>query len=59
MIDKYDPAKPYYELYKVDFEQFKTLFLGLCPWATGHFAEVLALRSFRVSKRNKDNHVLA
>ena len=48
-IDKYDPTKPYYEQYKLDFDQFKTLFLAFSPWATGNFAEVLALRTFRVS----------
>ena len=48
-IDKYDPTKPYYEQYKLDFDQFKTLFLAFSPWATGSFAEVLALRTFRVS----------
>ena len=49
-IDKYDPTKPYYEQYKLDFDQFKTLFLAFSPWATGNFAEVLALRTFRVSR---------
>ena len=48
-IDKYDPTKPYYEQYKLDFDQFKTLFLAFSPWATGNFAEVLALRTFRMS----------
>ena len=48
-LDKYDPTKPYYEQYKLDFDQFKTLFLALSPWATGNFAEILALRTFRVS----------
>ena len=48
LLDKYDPAKPYYEQYKVDFDQFKTLFLALSPWATGNLAETIALRLFRV-----------
>ncbi len=49
--DKYDPARPYYEQYKVDFDQFKTMFLSVCPWATGNHAGVMALRAFRVSNR--------
>ncbi|CAC5359250.1 TBC1D8_9 [Mytilus coruscus] len=29
--DKYDPSRPYYELYKIDFDQFKTLFYLCLP----------------------------
>ena len=47
--DKCDMSRPYYELYKVDFEQFRTLFLALVPQATGPRAPTLALRAFRVS----------
>ena len=47
--DKCDTSRPYYELYKVDFEQFRTLFLALVPQATGPRAPTLALRAFRVS----------
>ncbi|XP_046333198.2 TBC1 domain family member 9-like isoform X1 [Haliotis rufescens] len=55
--DKYDPARPYYEQYKVDFDQYKTMFLSLSPWATGSHAGVTALRSFRYLDSNKDNMV--
>ena len=48
-MDKCDTSRPYYELYKVDFEQFRTLFLALVPQATGPRAPTLALRAFRVS----------
>lgn len=48
-LDKFDPTKPYYEQYKVEFDQFKTLFLALSPWAHGQHADTLALRAFRVS----------
>ena len=48
MIDKFDPSKPYYEIYRIDYDQFKTLFLALSPWALGNHAETLALRMFRV-----------
>ncbi|GAB1598460.1 TBC1 domain family member 9B-like isoform X1 [Argonauta hians] len=53
-IDKFDPSRPYYEQYKVDFDQFKTMFLSLCPWATGNLAETLTLRAFRYLDVNKD-----
>ncbi|CAG5132488.1 unnamed protein product [Candidula unifasciata] len=53
--DKFDPNRPYYDQYKVDFDQFRTLFLSLSPWATGQHAPVLALRTFRLLDENKDN----
>ncbi|OWF50762.1 TBC1 domain family member 9-like [Mizuhopecten yessoensis] len=55
--DKYDPSRPYYELYKVDFDQFKTMFLSLAPWATGSHGHVLALRAFRYLDENGDNMI--
>ncbi|WAR01695.1 TBCD9-like protein, partial [Mya arenaria] len=57
IADKYDPSRPYYEIYKVDFDQFKTMFLSLSPWARGQRAGVLALRAFRYIDRNQDNMV--
>ncbi|XP_059170667.1 TBC1 domain family member 9B-like isoform X2 [Physella acuta] len=53
--DKYDPNRPYFDQYKVDFDQFKTLFLSLSPWATGQYSTTLALRTFRLLDENKDN----
>ncbi|ESO97799.1 hypothetical protein LOTGIDRAFT_152898 [Lottia gigantea] len=55
--DKYDPSRPYYDLYKVDFDQFKTMFLSLAPWATGVHAGILAIRAFRYLDENKDNMI--
>ncbi|KAH9518800.1 TBC1 domain member 9 [Bulinus truncatus] len=51
--DKYDPNRPYYDQYKVDFDQFKTLFLSLSPWATGQYASTLALRTLGCWTRTK------
>lgn len=48
LVDKYDPLKPFYEQYRIDFDQFKTLILALCPWSSGLHADILALRLFRV-----------
>jgi hypothetical protein len=47
--DRYDPTQPAYEAYKVDFELFRLLFVGLSPWGKGTLAESLAGRIFRVS----------
>ncbi|KAK6190175.1 hypothetical protein SNE40_002098 [Patella caerulea] len=55
--DKFDPSRPYYEQYKVDYDQFKTMFLSLSPWATGLHAGVLSLRAFRYLDENKDNMI--
>jgi len=43
-----DPSTPYYELFKVDFELFHSLFTGLSPWGQCSHAESLAARIFRV-----------
>jgi len=57
VFDKYDPCKPYYEQYKVDFDQFKVLYSALCPWIGYHHSETLALRVFRLLDANCDNMV--
>ena len=57
VFDKYDPCKPYYEQYKIDFDQFKVLYLALCPWIGCHHSETLALRVFRLLDANRDNMV--
>ena len=57
IFDKYDPCKPYYEQYKVDFDQFKILYLAMCPWMGCQHSETLALRVFRLLDANLDNMV--
>nr|CAD7441928.1 unnamed protein product [Timema bartmani] len=47
--ERYDPTQPPYEAYKVDYELFQLLFVGLSPWGKGTQAENLAARLFRVS----------
>lgn len=58
LLDKYDPTKPYYELYKVDFDQFHTLFLALSPWAVGSQADTTALRLFRLLDATRHENML-
>ncbi|KAL3842336.1 hypothetical protein ACJMK2_020364 [Sinanodonta woodiana] len=57
LADKYDPSRPYYELYKVDIDQFRTMFLSIVPWAKGSRGGVLALRSFRYLDTNLDSMI--
>lgn len=57
LADKFDSSRPFYEIYKVDFDQFKTMFLSLSPWAKGQRGGVLALRAFRYIDRNVDNMI--
>jgi hypothetical protein len=52
--DRYDPTQPPYEAYKVDFELFRLLFVGLSPWGKGTQAESLAARIFRLMDQNAD-----
>lgn len=47
--DIYDPSRPPYEAYTVDFELFHVLFSGISPWGRGDHASDLSARLFRVS----------
>ncbi|KAF4520019.1 hypothetical protein B566_EDAN007167 [Ephemera danica] len=49
-----DPATPYYELFKVDYELFQSLFCGLSPWGRCSQAENFAARLFRLMDRDGD-----
>lgn len=51
MPQEYNPNRPYYDLYRVDYNQFKNLFVPLCPWAQGVAPEPICLKAFRVRRR--------
>lgn len=54
--EKNDPSTPYYELYKVDFDTFKSIFLHVSPWGAGaETGLLLAERLFRLMDANHDN----
>lgn len=53
--EKYDPTLPFYELYRLDFEQFKRFFSLLSPWGHGQKYEYLALRIYKIMDENQDN----
>jgi len=48
ITQEYNPNRPYYDLYRVDFTQFKALFLALCPWAQGVAPEPVCVKAFKV-----------
>ncbi|XP_059050119.1 TBC1 domain family member 9 [Achroia grisella] len=37
-----------YEAYRLDYAQFKTLFMALSPWAKGYMGEIITARIFKV-----------
>uniref|UniRef100_T1JBL6 TBC1 domain family member 9 n=1 Tax=Strigamia maritima TaxID=126957 RepID=T1JBL6_STRMM len=53
--EKYDPTLPFYELYKVDYDQFKLFFTSLTSWGRNVQSESLALRLFQLADGNRDN----
>lgn len=52
--DRHDPSLPYLEQYRIDLEQFKSLFGLLFSWASGAHSDTLALRFFRLLDHNGD-----
>ncbi|XP_059480535.1 TBC1 domain family member 9 [Neocloeon triangulifer] len=50
-----DPSMPHYELFKIEFELFQLLFIGLSPWGHCSHAESLAARLFRLMDRDGDD----
>ncbi|XP_063314527.1 TBC1 domain family member 9 [Pelobates fuscus] len=53
-IDRHDPGLPYHDQYRIDFQQFKELFIVLFPWASGTHTDFMAIRLFRVLDENGD-----
>ncbi|XP_069781409.1 TBC1 domain family member 9 isoform X2 [Narcine bancroftii] len=53
--ERHDPSLPYLEQYRIDFEQFKGLFVLLFPWSCGAHSDILARRLFRLLDENGDS----
>nr|DBA28973.1 TPA: hypothetical protein GDO54_009249 [Pyxicephalus adspersus] len=53
-IERHDPSLPYLEQYRIDFQQFKSLFILLFPWASGSHTDIMAIRLFRLLDENED-----
>jgi hypothetical protein len=53
--EKFDSSHPFYEIYKIDIEQFRWYFTQSSPWALGENGESLVLRIFKLLDENEDN----
>ncbi|KAM5192782.1 TBC1 domain family member 9 isoform 1-T1 [Mantella aurantiaca] len=53
-IERHDPSLPYLEQYRIDFQQFKAMFILLFPWASGTHTDIMAVRLFRLLDENGD-----
>ncbi|XP_018418920.1 PREDICTED: TBC1 domain family member 9 isoform X2 [Nanorana parkeri] len=53
-VESHDPSLPYLEQYRIDFQQFKGMFILLFPWASGAHTDVMAVRLFRLLDENGD-----
>ncbi|XP_069834736.1 TBC1 domain family member 9 isoform X2 [Dendropsophus ebraccatus] len=53
-IERHDPSLPYLEQYRIDFQQFKSMFVLLFPWACGAHTDIMAFRVFRLLDENGD-----
>uniref|UniRef100_A0A8D2MU10 TBC1 domain family member 8 n=1 Tax=Zonotrichia albicollis TaxID=44394 RepID=A0A8D2MU10_ZONAL len=52
--ERHDPSRPYAEQYRIDAQQFASLFRLLSPWTCGEHTELLAHRTFRLLDDNMD-----
>ncbi|XP_047510083.1 TBC1 domain family member 9 isoform X1 [Pieris napi] len=48
-----------YEAYRVDYAQFKTIYMALSPWAKGDYAEAITARIFKLMDHDDDGLVSA
>ena len=53
--EKFDLSHPFYEIYKLDLDQFRWYFTHYSPWALGENADSLSLRIFKFLDENGDN----
>ncbi|XP_015790455.1 TBC1 domain family member 9 [Tetranychus urticae] len=53
----WDPSKPFYDMYKLDFDQFKGYFHQISSWTDGDNAETLALRVFKILDEDGDGFI--
>ncbi|RWS02354.1 hypothetical protein B4U79_08485 [Dinothrombium tinctorium] len=56
-ISSFDNSLPFYEMFKIDFEQFKLYFCHIPTFANGENTEVLMSRVFKVLDENDDGFV--
>lgn len=54
MSERHDPSRPYAEQYRIDAQQFASLYRLLSPWTCGEHTDLLAHRTFRLLDENMD-----
>lgn len=52
--ERHDPSRPYAEQYRIDAQQFASLYRLLSPWTCGEHTDLLAHRTFRLLDDNMD-----
>ncbi|NXX30283.1 TBCD8 protein, partial [Nicator chloris] len=52
--ERHDPSRPYAEQYRIDAQQFASLYRLLSPWTCGEHTDLLAHRTFRLLDDNRD-----
>ncbi|XP_048181742.1 TBC1 domain family member 8 isoform X3 [Corvus hawaiiensis] len=52
--ERHDPRRPYAEQYRIDAQQFASLYRLLSPWTCGEHTDLLAHRTFRLLDENRD-----
>uniref|UniRef100_A0A8C5UES8 TBC1 domain family member 8 n=1 Tax=Malurus cyaneus samueli TaxID=2593467 RepID=A0A8C5UES8_9PASS len=52
--EHHDPSRPYAEQYRIDAQQFASLYRLLSPWTCGEHTNLLAHRTFRLLDENMD-----
>ncbi|XP_037990832.1 TBC1 domain family member 8 isoform X1 [Motacilla alba alba] len=52
--ERHDPSRPYAEQYRIDAQQFASLYRLLSPWTCGEHTDLLAHRTFRLLDENMD-----
>lgn len=54
MSERHDPSRPYAEQYRIDAQQFASLYRLLSPWTCGEHTDLLVHRTFRLLDENMD-----
>ncbi|XP_004704394.2 TBC1 domain family member 8 [Echinops telfairi] len=55
VLQRHDPSRPYAEQYRIDPQQFASLFKLVSPWTCGAHTKILAERTFRLLDDNMDH----
>jgi len=56
-MTNFDSSQPFYEMLKMDFDQFKPYFNRISAWAEGDNSEIILLRIFKLLDVNSDGYI--